>query len=126
MDIAFKDLASELSLAYPELARLRDKHLSVDEHYKKDGKSWFTETGAEKVRLAVEVPLAVPKKITGVVKKGAPNPRFVYCIIGRDVPVVPVAIPRRLCGRLDGKTITIDVIEDATGGKSYRHESLGN
>ncbi len=125
-DVKFGDLAKELGLSSPELARLRDDKLTEGEHFAKDGKKWFTHAGAEKLRLARDVPLAVPDKAIGIVIRPARNQRWVFVELqsNRGV-VVPVAIPRRLYGRLVGKTINVDIIKDAEGGTSYRHEDLG-
>jgi hypothetical protein len=125
-EIKFSDLARELGLSNLELSRLRDDKLTPAEHFSLDGKKWFTHEGAEKLRLASEVPLAVPDKAVGRVIRPAVNQRWVYVELqsNRGV-VVPVAIPRRLYGRLINKTINVDIIKDASGGISYRHEDLG-
>ncbi len=127
-DIRFTELADELNITTKQLAKLRDEKLSSGEYYVgKDNLRYFTESGAEKLRLAVAVPLAVPTKAHGRVIKPARNPRWVYAVlenIGVET-LVPVAIPRRLYGRLIGKPITVDIIKDANGGVSYRHEDLG-
>jgi len=125
MAIKFKDLQHELKLNPSKLCELRNKHLLDSHFYKFEGNSWFTEEGADKIRLAVAVPLAVPVKVHAFVARAAPNPRWVYCSIPGQDTEVPVAIPRSLYGRLVGKSILVDIIEDAAGGKTYRHEQLG-
>lgn len=124
--VSFKDLANELKITRFQLARIRDEKLADDEHGILDGKHWFTRAGAEKVRLAVAVPLAVPKRIRVRAIKAAPNPHWIYCIpeVGLGDKVL-VAVKPSWCDRLVGKLINVDVIEDANGGKSYRHEALG-
>jgi hypothetical protein len=129
MEIKFKDLKAELGLKHFDLLAIRKEKLKAGEDYVvRRGICFFSEAGADKVRLAVAVPLAVPKKATGMVIRAAPNPRWVYVKIddGKKLgSLVPVAIPRRLYGRLIGKRICVDIIQDAQGGTSYRHELLG-
>lgn len=126
-DIRFTDLADELGITNIQLSKLRDAKCAPGDYYVKDNRRWFTEAGADKLRLAKDVPLAVPDRIGGWVVRAAPNPRWVYAELDSEKgKVVPVAIPRRLHGRLIGKRITVDIIKDAEGGVSYRHESLGN
>lgn len=125
-EIKFGDLAAELGISNLELARLRDDKLTEAEHFTREGKKWFTHEGAEKLRLAREVPLAVPDKEKGVVIRPALNQRYVLTeLLSNRGIMVAVAIPRRLYGRLVGKTINVDLIKDAEGGISYRHEDLG-
>jgi len=124
--VSFKDLANELKITRFQLARIRDEKLAPHEYQTIEGKKWFTSAGAEKVRLAVAVPLAVPKRIRVRAIKAAPNPHWIYCIpeVGLGDKIL-VAVKPSWCDRLLGKLINVDVIEDAQGGKSYRHEALG-
>lgn len=128
-DILFKQLKEEVGISHFSLLKIRKEKLDPNtDYYLKEGRCYFTETGADKVRLAVEVPLAVPKRMWANVVRPAPNPRWVYVKLddGKKLgSLVPCAIPRRLYGRLVGKRICVDVIQDAQGGISYRHEALG-
>jgi hypothetical protein len=120
------DFADELGIDIEQLFTIRNTRLKK-EHWTGTGKNtYFTEAGQDLVRLAIEVPLAVPEVMKAQVVHEAQNPRWVYCrIIGRDGKV-PVAIPRKLRGTLLGKTISIQEIKDANGGTTFRHESLSN
>lgn len=125
MPIKFTELAKELKLPNITLNKLIKAKLGLGDTFKGDDKKvWITDDAADRLRLAVEVPLAVPTRLKAYVLRGAPNPRWVEARLeGKDGKVY-VAIPRRLYGRLDGKPIMVDRIEDAHGGISYRHESL--
>jgi hypothetical protein len=124
--ISFVKLADELRVSRTKLAALRDERLTADEWFKgEDGKQYFTEGGADKVRLALDVPLAVPKKVRVKVLQRAPNPHWVYAKKDGDYRKILVAVRPSWCDRLVGKFITVDVIQDAAGGTSYRHEALG-
>jgi len=125
MPVPFQTLCDELSISKFQLAKLRDEKLSPDEHFTDQGRKFFTDEGADKIRLAVEVPLAVPKRIQVRVVRRAPNPHWVYALIETGNPLVPVAVRPRDCDRLVGKPIYADIITDANGGITYRHEVLG-
>lgn len=122
--IAFTDLAKELKISNFQLAKLRDQRLAPDEWGVKENKRFFTEEGANKIRLAVQVPLAVPKRLQVKVVGRAPNPRYVYCVEhGKDGRFLAVVKPST-CDRLVGKHIYVDLIQDANGGITYRHDAL--
>jgi len=122
----FLEIAEELKLTTFKLAKLRDQKLTKDEDWLvHDGKQYFTEAGCEKLRLAVAVPLAVPRKAIVKVLHRAPNSHWVYGKLPNDYRKVPVAVRPSWCDRLVGKNITVDIIEDANGGITYRHEALG-
>ena len=125
MPVAFKDLSDELNITKFQLAKLRDDKLSPNEYYSEEGRKFFTDEGAEKIRLAVAVPLAVPKRVKMRVIRRAPNPHWVYALPEGGGSVVPVAVRPRDCDRLIGKPIFADLITDANGGTTYRHEVLG-
>lgn len=126
MPVKFTDLQSELGLSTIKLCTLRKDKLLPEQHYRKDDVAWFTDEGADIMRLAIAVPLAVVTKARGRVMRNAPNPRWVYAKLDGIEGVVPVAIPRRLYGKLVGKSIVVDLIKDANGGITYRHELLGH
>jgi len=125
MPVAFKDLSDELNITKFQLAKLRDEKLSPNEYYSEEGRKFFTDEGAEKIRLAVAVPLAVPKRVKMRVIRRAPNPHWVYALPEGGGSLVPVAVRPRDCDRLIGKPIFADLITDANGGTTYRHEVLG-
>jgi hypothetical protein len=120
-----KELAEELGQKPEELKKLAIAKLPKEHYRKNRDKLWVSPEGEETLRLAVEVPLAVPTRFDAIVLRNAPNPQYVYVkIVGRD-GAVPVVIPRRLAGKMVGKRIVIDAITDASGNTTYRHESLG-
>lgn len=123
--ITFKALAKELGLKNHELIQLRAEKLSDEEWGKDEDGAWFTEEGADKLRLHKQVPLAVPSRVQMKVIRRAPNPHWVYAYPGKDQPLVPVAIRPSWCDRLVGKPIYVNIIKDAQGGITYRHEALG-
>lgn len=87
------------------------------------GNVWLFPSGQEKVKLAIEVPLAVPKVLEGFVLYDARNPNYVMCKIDGMENKHPVGIKRKMHGKLTGKRICIHAITD-TKGTTYRHAPL--
>lgn len=125
MSVPFQTLCDELSISKFQLAKLRDEKLAPEEYFTDQGRKFFTDEGADKIRLAVQIPLAVPKRVHVRVVRRAPNPHWVYALVENGKPLVPVAVRPRDCDRLVGKPIYADIITDANGGTTYRHEVLG-
>ena len=123
MPILFTDLQAELGLSTAGLSKLRRDKLTDKEHFHNEGRAYFTDEGAEKLRLYKEVPLAVPTRVRGRVMRQAPNPRWVYTKLEGKDGVVPVAIPCRAYGMLIGKSIWVEIIKDASNGVTYRYDS---
>jgi hypothetical protein len=117
-----KDLAAELGLPVEEAIQLATTRLTADEYRGKGKNIWLTHEAAETLRLAVDMPPAVPIIYKGYVLKAAPNPRWVYAQIKALDGKRPVAIPARLRGKLVGKTIEIEAITDAKG-TTFRYAS---
>jgi hypothetical protein len=115
-------LAEEFDVSINDLMRLKVK-LDPSEWKGVGRNTWFTEEGAERLRLALDIPLAVPDQLNGKVLRSARNPNWVYAKIQGLEGAHPVAIPRKLKDKLIGKTIAIHAIED-TKGITYRHASL--
>ena len=119
-------MAEELGVDVEVLFKIRNERLDKA-HWTGTGKNtYFTEEGQERIKLALEAPLAVPAVVQAMVLQEARNPRWVFAMIEGQKNKVPVAIPRKLKGVLVGKVIPVQVIEDATGGVTYRHASLAN
>ena len=120
------DVAAELGTSVNELMQLKQDKLKP-EHWTGVGKNtYFTEDAVELLRLALDVPLAVPNKVMATVLMEAKNPRWVYAKIDGKDGKTPIAIPRKLRGKLVGKRILVDAITDANNLTTYRHADLGN
>lgn len=117
------EMAREMGMEVNDLIKMRNERLKPSHWTGTGGNTYFTDEGQELLRLAKDNPMLVPPILRGFVIHEARNPSWVFAKIdGRDGKV-PVAIPRRLRGKLVGKQIGIEAIEDATG-ITYRHESL--
>lgn len=112
-------VAGQLGTTVNELLSLKDK--LTNEQWSGRGKNtWFTEEGIEVLRLALDIPEAVPDKARGIVLHAARNPNYVYVKLHGREGKVPVCVPRRLKDSLTGKNINVEIITDDTG-TSYRY-----
>ncbi len=127
MPVKFRELQKELGMSTVDLHDFRKEVMGEEGFYReKNGSAWFTDSGAEKLRLHHEVPLAFPKQYNAYVVRRAPNIRWVYAKApDAEMGVVPVLCGARLAQRVVGKTIPVDIIKDAFGGVTYRHADLG-
>ena len=118
-------LADKLGVPVNKLLEIKNLKLVKGDHYTGYGKNtYFTPKGVEEVELALEIPLAVPDKLNGVVLHPARNPDWVMARLEHQDGKIPVKIGRKFRGKLIGKRILIDAIKDATGAITYRHEAL--
>ena len=128
MKTKLTDAAVKLRLSWDEAISLRDKKLDPSEWTGKGKNTWLTEEGMNKLEIAVAVPLAVPTRLKAQWVADAPNPNWVYATIEGRQGKHPVAIPRKLRGKLGdagkpGKSFEVHAITDVTG-TTYRHASL--
>lgn len=118
-------LADKLGVPMNKLLEIKNLKLSKGQHYTGYGKNtYFTPEGVSELEVALEIPLAVPDKLQGVVLAAAKNPDWVMVKLEHADGKVPVKIGRKFRGKLIGKRILIDAIKDATGAITYRHEAL--
>ena len=123
MKVKMTELGKKLGKSYEEMVALRDEKLVSGEWRGTGRNTWLLPEAAEKLELACKLPPAVPQILRAVVLYDAPNPNWVYGIIDGVEAKQPIAIPRRLHGKLAGKRIEAHAITDATG-TTYRHASL--
>jgi hypothetical protein len=126
MNIKFTEAVRQLGSSNIVLAGLIKKKLGDREVVRDEkNKVWITPEGMDKLRLALDIPLAVPTRHRAKVLMSAINPKWVYVKIeGKDNKHLCL-VPRKLQGNvLVGKTIFVDEITDVNG-TTYRHESLG-
>ena len=122
--ISVKALAEELGKTVEEIDVVRGSKLST-KHWTRRGKGIsLSDEGADIIRGHFDIPEAFPSKHRAFVKAEARNPSWVWCVLDGMEGRFPVAIPRRLRGKLVGKYITVDAITDING-TTFRHEALG-
>lgn len=115
-----KRIAIENELDFEEACKLAREKLSEDQISGRGNNIWIDEDGQKVLHAAAFAPEIVPKHFHGIVLYSAPNPSYVYAHIKEIEKKVPVVIPRRLRGKLDGKRIMIEAITDDLG-VSYRY-----
>lgn len=113
-------MASQMSSSFDKFMDLAKEKLSEDMLSGKGRNTWVDEEGQKILVDSCFVSEIIPKHYKGIVTSEAPNPSYVFAYISEITMRVPVVIPRRLRGRLRGKKITIEMIEDEKG-KSYRY-----
>lgn len=119
MKIKATDLAEQLGTTVNELLLLKEK-LTPEQWSGRGKNTWFTEEAADILRLALDIPEIVPNRTRGVVLYSARNPNYLFVKLNGQEGKVPVCIPRKLRGKLDGKTINVETITDERG-TSYRY-----
>lgn len=87
--------------------------------------TWITEDGVDVLMQAEVAPLTVAVRYKAKGWRPAQNPRWLFCKVEGFDGVHPVAIPRKLQGRLVGKNFTVEAIEDVNG-ITFRHEQFSS
>jgi len=113
-------LAKEWRIEVEELLSLANDKLSDEMMTGKMKATWLNEEGQYILKNSLDVPECVPKHYEGKVIKSAANPSYVYAFIKEIEKKVPVVVPRRWRGRLTGKNVLIEAIQDING-TSYRY-----
>tara|TARA_R110000824_G_scaffold212744_3_gene399079 strand:- start:2810 stop:3196 length:387 start_codon:yes stop_codon:yes gene_type:complete len=113
-------LAKEWGVDVDELISLANDKLSDKMLTGKLRATWISEEGQKILKDATSIPECVPKHYEGRVIKPAANPNYVYAFIKEIDKKVPVIVPRRWRGRLRGKNVLIEAIQDVNG-TSYRY-----
>ena len=113
-------LASQFAQDFDSFFELAKSKLSADMLTGKGKNTWVDEEGQKILIDCMYVEEIVPKHYKGKVLAEAPNPSYVFAYINEIQMKVPVIIARKYKGKMKGKTITIEMIEDVRG-RSYRH-----
>lgn len=119
MKVKLTKLAEENEVTFEEAMNLAKQKLPEDSLTGKGKNTWVDEEGQEILAKAFEIPEIVPKYLKGKVMHDAPNPHYVYAYIKELSKKVPVIQGKRYIGKLIGKNIDIEAIQD-NKGVSYR------
>ena len=119
MKVKLTKLAEENEVTFEEAMNLAKEKLPEDSLTGKGKNTWVNEEGQEILAKAFEIPEIVPKYLKGKVMHDAPNPHYVYAYIKELSKKVPVIQGKRYIGKLIGKNIDIEAIQD-NKGVSYR------
>jgi len=113
-------IADRFESSFDSFLNLAKRKLSAEMLTGKGRNTWVNEEGQKILVDCMYIEEIVPKHFKGKVLAGAPNPSYVFAYIDEIKMKVPVIIPRRYKGKMKGKTITIEMIEDVRG-RSYRY-----
>lgn len=113
-------LAEEYELTFEEAIEVAQEKLPTECLTGRGKNTWVSEEGQSIIKEGLFINEIIPKTYTGKVLKECPNPRYNY-VFNKDIGKrVPVLIPRRYQGKMVGKNIHFEAIEDNTG-VSYRY-----
>jgi hypothetical protein len=113
-------LAEEYELPFKEALEVVHEKLPPDSLTGKGKNTWVSEAGQSIIKEGLFITEIMPKTYVGKVLKECPNPRYNY-VYNKDIGKrVPVMIPRRYQGKMVGKNIHFEAVEDDTG-VSYRY-----
>ena len=113
-------LAAQFAQDFDSFFELAKSKLSADMLTGRGKNTWVDEEGQKILIDCMYVEEIVPKHYKGKVLADAPNPSYVFAYIDEIKMNVPVVIARKHKGKMKGKTITIEMIEDVRG-RSYRY-----
>ena len=113
-------IADRFESSFDAFLNLAKRKLSAEMLTGKGRNTWVNEEGQKILVDCMYIEEIVPKHFKGKVLAEAPNPSYVFAYIDEIKMKVPVVIPRRYKGKMKGKTITIEMIEDVRG-RSYRY-----
>ena len=113
-------LAEELEVDFLTISTIIEDNVSEDDISGKGKNTWLTEDAVNIVKDKLEAPELIPNYYIGKVLTQAPNPNYVYVYLNELSKRVPVVVPRRFKGKLNGKTIKVEEITD-NAGSSYRY-----
>lgn len=113
-------LAAQFAQDFDSFFALAKSKLSADMLTGRGKNTWVDEEGQKILIDCMYVEEIVPKHYKGKVLADAPNPSYVFAYIDEIKMKVPVVIARKYKGKMKGKTITIEMIEDVRG-RSYRY-----
>lgn len=113
-------IADRFESSFDSFLNLAKRKLSAEMLTGKGRNTWVNEEGQKILIDCMYIEEIVPKHFKGKVLAEAPNPSYVFAYIDEIKMKVPVVIPRKYKGKMKGKVITIEMIEDVRG-RSYRY-----
>lgn len=113
-------IAEEQEVEFEEAMRIALEKLPEGSLTGRGKNTWVTEEGTEILESSFMIEEIIPKHFKGKVLKECPNPRYNYVYSKEIGKRVPVLVPSRYKGRMIGKVITFEAIQDK-GGVSYRY-----
>jgi len=114
------ELANEYEIPFEEALEILTKKIPEEFITGKGKNTWVSEEGQAILDDGLFIEEIIPNNHIGKVLAECPNPRYNF-VYAKDIGKrVPVMVPRRYQGKLVGKNITFEAIEDEKG-VSYRY-----
>jgi hypothetical protein len=114
------DIANEYDMEFDEALMLVTDKLPKDQVTGKGRGTWIGKDGQDILHSSLMIPEITPKHYKGQVTSECPNKRYNY-IYSKDLgKKVPVLIPAKFRGKMIGKIVTFEAIEDGSG-VTYRY-----
>jgi len=113
-------IAEENEIEFGEALSLAQEKLPEGSLTGKGKNTWVNEEGTKILEESFCIQEIIPQHFKGIVLQEAPNPKWNYVRHPVLKKRVPVLIHRRWQGRLVGKEILFEAIEDSKG-VTYRH-----
>tara|TARA_R100001463_G_scaffold131617_1_gene191766 strand:+ start:236 stop:610 length:375 start_codon:yes stop_codon:yes gene_type:complete len=113
-------IAEEYDVPFEEAFKIAIDRLPPDEVTDKGKLTWIGEDRQLILEKSMLINEITPKNYKGKVISECPNPRYNYVQCKELRKRIPVLIPARNRGKMLGKLITFEAIED-NNGASYRY-----
>ena len=113
-------IAQEHEMEFDDALSLAQEKLPEGSLTGRGRNTWVTEEGTKILQDSFCIEEIIPKHFKGLVLQEAPNPKWNWVKPPVSQKRVPVLITRRWHGKLVGKEIIFEAIED-DHGVTYRH-----
>ena len=117
-------IEEEQEVDFNEAMRIALEKLPEGSLTGKGRNTWVTEEGTAILEDSFMIEEIIPKHYSGIVLYECPNPKFNYVQNKEIGKKVPILVPRKWQGKLIGKQVTFEAIQDDKG-TSYRYVRKG-
>ena len=117
-------IAEEQEVDFNEAMRIALEKLPEGSLTGKGKNTWVTEEGTAILEDSFMIEEIIPKHYSGIVLYECPNTKFNYVQNKEIGKKVPILVPRKWQGKLVGKQVTFEAIQDDKG-TSYRYVRKG-
>jgi len=118
--IKLSQLAEKYDIPFEEALKIAKEKLPEDQVTGSGKLTWIGIEGQEILDNSMMIDEITPKHYKGTVLSECPNNRYNYVYNKEIGKRVPVLIPSQRRGKMVGKTITFEAIEDSNG-VTYRY-----
>lgn len=115
-----KEIADSYEVDFQEALDIVKRKIPADHITGRGLNTWLTEEACSAIDDGLFIDDIIPKNYSGKVLSECPNKKFNYVYSKEIKKRVPVLMPRKLRGKMVGKNILFEGIENETG-ISYRY-----